>query len=178
MVNDLLERSPVQDSNAPVDLLQTNQLLRELLKETRKQLPKIACLIDVQGGVILNGVSATQLGSPVTVRFKIEANWVKSFYTVVYNTSLDYCAVTINEPNSSRATGVRLGNGYVLAPAFLTNNITLPLILPNVEIESLSIQTSNASPVPVNFGDPTTAQGMIMVCGWSLPEFGIMPSSI
>lgn len=165
---DFLETRPAAPTQQDINMQETNRLLKALLAETRKQVPKLRCVVEVTEGVVVNGFAAASLNAPVKVQFLNEGNIVKSFYTIVINGGSDFISVTINEPNVTRTAGVRLGNGYVLASP-LTTQTPFMLVLPDVEIQMLSISAN--VPIPVQYGDPTTTAGMVMIYGWTLQEY-------
>lgn len=165
---DILEPTPTVPPLG-IDLGQTNSLLFRILGELRKDNPKQRCIIQAQGGTVLGGVYTVATGlPPVQVSFLNEGNPIKSFYTVIVNGSDALASISINEPNISILQGANLvGNGIVLpAPTAAAKNF---IVLPDVEIQYLSINSFGANAIPVN-GTPTT-HGAIWVYAWTLPEY-------
>ncbi len=162
---DLLEPSPAQSSPPVIDLTDTNRILRSIFAELRKDVPKQRCIIEVQGGIVVNGVHTVGNGSPpATITFLNEGNPVKSLYTIVVNGTpviddffqTDLISVSINEPNI-------INNGIYLV--WFQQNI----ILPDVEIQYLSINSAGNNVIPINA--PSQDHGSVWVYAWTLPEY-------
>ena len=168
--SDFLERSVPNETVITPDLSETNKILRALLAEMRKDVPKVGCEIVVVNGAILNGEMGVSDIQPAEVRFRYQGNSVKSMYTVVYNGSADDCYIGINRPVVETAAA---GNGTGFKLTSNGDPATGMIVLPDVEIEWLSIVLVNGAgeSVGINTGKPDAALGSISIYGWTLREY-------
>lgn len=155
---DFLERNlPLVEDK--LDLSATNRLLRGILSELRKNVPKQRCVIYIQGGVIANNVVVvTAISPPAEIKFLNAGNPVKSLHTIIINTSDAIARVNINDPNMGVGHGIPLAIGAVFT-------------LPDVEVQSLSIGSASVNNIPINTPPLVAANGSIWVYGWTLPEY-------
>lgn len=162
--SDLLERSKDNETVITADLRETNMILRALLAEMRKDVPKVEAEARVVNGYIFaGGVMGADFDTPALVRFYYAGNAIKSLFTVIANSSSVDVMVPINEPSVNLGTAV--GNGLWVPKQS-------QVILPDVEIESLTIRVAAAatSPVPINRISGTN--GMLSIYAWTLREYG------
>ena len=159
--NDFLQPKSIPIAATPADFTGVDRTLRAILAEMRKSVPKQRCIIRNNGGTIVGGlVTVRSDGPPAEVTFLNEGNPVKSFYTIIVNGTDGGIRVSVNEPLIMNLGG--LGNGI---------NVVTHLILQDVEIQYLSINTTDAAnQVPVN-GTPNATFGAIWVYGWTLREY-------
>lgn len=154
---DLLENKDVPPSSNSGRVDETNELLRQILKNLNRRRPRVRAVIDVQD-LIGNGAFAT-------VRFLNQGKPVKSLYTIISNASGTSLYLTINEPPQlANANGF---SGIYLNSPFSATNSNSALILENVEIEYLNITTNISKNIGVN---KILSDGAIWVYAWTDPE--------
>jgi len=159
----------------------TDAVLKGILSELRSDVSKQRCIIESQGGTIIDGiVHVGGLGlpgeshSPAKITFLNEGNPVKSFYTIIVNGTYDqYLSVSINEPNFLD-TALRFGNGLII-PSWGGAPANPWLILPDVAIQYLEVNISPSGAgvfVPINSVNlVNTFIGGIWIHAWTLPEY-------
>lgn len=161
--SDLLERSKDNETVITADLRETNLVLRAMLAELRKDLPKVQVESRVVNGYIFaGGIMGADFDRDARIEFYYNNNKVKSLYTVIGNTTGVDAIVTISEPTVN--LGLAVGNGLWLGKQ--TN-----LILPNVEIESITIRVAAAAASPIPINKISGVGGMLSVYGWTLREY-------
>lgn len=161
---DFLEAPPKEISKEQLDLSRTNMLLDNILFELRKNVPKVSC------DVIVNPI-IPKANQPYNVGFQYQNNKVKSLYTIIVNGSKDYIRVGINKSLNTwdYAGSDVFGDGISINTNNINAGIPAFLVLPDVEVEFLTIQPSIAAPINQQSGAFTT--GIIWVYAWTIPEY-------
>jgi len=164
---DLLEPSKVPPISKDIDLGETNRILKSLLAELRKDIAKQRTVIHVADGpVAATGALGCGFNLPARVVFFNQGNPVKSLYTIIVNACTSALMLSINEPVFHQGVA-GVGTGITIAAG------GPPLILPNVEIQSLSLLLeTDVAVIPINsMPDPAAVLGAIWIYGWTLPEY-------
>ena len=161
--SDLLERSKDNETVILPDLSETNLILRALLAEMRKDVPKVIAEARVTSGYIFaGGIMGADFDKEALVRFYYAGNPVKSLYTILANSSSIDVMVSISE--TSVNSGLAVGNG-LWVPAH--SNV----VLPDVEIDTLTVRVAAAvaSPIPIN--KVSGVNGILSIYAWTLREY-------